>query len=172
MALCGELYLDSEGIIEATFPGLSEELRCVYEIRTDAEDRTNGLPGKRIILSAEEFQVHPLHLTEEDLKYRHTSCPENNRVSVYQDKFEPGYQFRQGGYCGTDSFQTIVSDSNVIFVEVIYAGNNKTNTLRLRYRTVINGTCLINLYHLNSLISCPIMLHHKRKTIKFITTPL
>lgn len=139
-ALCGRLMLEAEGSISLEIPFLAVDLKCVWEIRTVAPN-TNR-PGHRIILAAESFSIPPLEVTEEDIVNGGIDCPENNRINVYQDRFAPGYSLRPGGYCGSSSFQTVVSEGNVLYVELLLSVNfNMSSKFTFSYKTVPNGEC-------------------------------
>ena len=132
--------LAAEGTISLEIPFIAVDLKCVWEIRTVAPNSINGRPGHRIILAAEEFNIPPLQVTEEDIYNGGYHCPKNNRINLYQDKLAPGYSLRRGGYCGENSFQTVISEGNVLFVELLLSVNfNTTSNFTFSYKTLPNG---------------------------------
>ena len=137
-APCGQLLLEAEGSISIKIPFLGADLKCVWEIRTVAP--TTSRPGHRIILAATDFSIPPFNITEESIAYDGTECPENNRINVYQDRYAPGYNLRPGGYCGTNSFQTVISEGNVLYVELLLSVSfNMSTEFTFLYKTMPNG---------------------------------
>ena len=138
---CGQLLLNAEGSISMRIPFLGANLKCVWEIRTVAPSTSR--PGHRIILAAEDFSIPPLEVTEENIAYDGMDCPENNRINVYQDRYAPGYNLRPGGYCGSNSFQTLISESNVLYVELLLSVTfNTSSQFTFLYKTIPNGKCI------------------------------
>lgn len=132
--------LEAEGTISLEIPFIAVDLQCVWEIRTVTPDPVTGRPGHRIILGADEFSIPPVTVTEEDIYNRGYYCPENNRINIYQDRFEPGYSLRPGGYCGENSFQTVISKGNVLFVELLLSVDfNTSSKFTFSYKTIPNG---------------------------------
>ena len=100
-------------------------------------------PGHKIILAAEDFSTPLLEVTEENIAYDGIDSPENNRITVYQDRYAPGYNLRPGGYCGSNSFQTLISESNVLYVELLLNVTfNMSCKFTFLYKTIPKGKCI------------------------------
>ena len=68
-------------------------------------------------------------------------CPEDNRINIYQTEYAPGYRLRPGGYCGIDTFKTVISETNVVYIEFLVSPkyNNSAQFFQFIYTTIVDS---------------------------------